>query len=305
MFDNAYEQCRRETFRHAKTFYFASLFLSREKRRACYAIYAFCRYIDDLVDRHAVTGDVERSAVTRIIARWQGDLDRAYAGEPVDTPVMIAWADTLRRFRIDRSLSDTVIEGVMSDLRPGVRYTTFAELHDYCYKVASVVGLMTCQVFGYSDTAALRHAVDLGIAMQLTNILRDVGDDIAHNRIYLPLDELRSFGLDESDIVSGSITPAFRDMMRSQITRAHSYYDSADRGIPMLECDSRLTVILMSRNYRRILLAIERNNYDVFSRRASVPLHRKLFAVPSAWLASRCHGGETGPRGSAGVRTGV
>jgi len=277
------------TLKFAKTFYFASIFLPRRKRNACYAVYAFCRYLDDLVDENIALGggSVDRLAIDRTIARWQADLDRVYAGEILRTPVMLAWGDTLRQFNISRALPDELIEGVMTDLRPSVRFDTFDELYGYCYKVASVVGLMTSEIFGYRDARALQHAVDLGIAMQLTNILRDINEDFANNRIYIPRQELERFGLDERNIGEKRVCDGFCRMMRFQIERAHRYYDSADIGIPMLDRDSRLTVTLMSHNYRRILGVIERNGYDVYSQRASVPLHRKLMTIPALWYATR------------------
>lgn len=292
----AYEHCRRVTLQHAKTFYFASIFLSKEKRAACYAVYAFCRYMDDLIDRNVEgnKGVVDRETIDLTIRQWERELDNVYMGmegsshdESECAPVMMAWADTLRRYRISRSLPGELIEGVMMDLQSPVRYETFEELRGYCHKVASVVGLMTSEIFGYSDPAALKHAADLGIAMQLTNILRDIGEDAAIDRIYIPREELERFDLDEACLFSGRLCDNFRRMMRFQIERAHSYYDSADLGIPMLEPDSRLTVTLMSHNYRRILSAIENQDYDVFSRRASIPLHRKLLSVPALWYSVR------------------
>lgn len=284
---DAYRHCRKVTITYAKTFYFASVFLGQQKRNACYAVYTFCRYIDDLIDENVVAGAADRAAIDRTIEQWQRDLDDVYSGQSIDTPVLIAWADTLRKFNICRSLPDQLIEGVMTDLRPAVRFETFDELYQYCYKVASVVGLMTSEIFGYNDPAALQHAVDLGVAMQLTNILRDINEDYANDRIYIPKQELDRFGLDEQNIQSKRVCMNFKRMMEFQIARAHRYYDSADRGIPMLEADSRLTVTLMSHNYRRILSVIERNGYDVFSQRASVPLHRKLMTVPTLWYATR------------------
>ncbi|MDB5033563.1 MAG: Phytoene synthase [Chlorobi bacterium] len=285
----AYEYCRNVTLKYAKTFYFASIFLPKPKRNACYAVYAFCRYIDDLIDENVTAGGgrADREAIDMTIARWRNDLDAVYAGRKIATPVMLAWGDTLRRFNIRRSLPDELIEGVMTDLRQSVRFDTFGQLHDYCYKVASVVGLMTSEIFGYSDPVALRHAVDLGIAMQLTNILRDVSEDFGNDRIYIPNEEMARFGLDDGAIGARRVCENFRRMMAFQIERAHAYYDSADIGIAMLEGDSRLTVTLMSHNYRRILGVIERNGYDVFSSRASVPLHRKLMTIPVLWYVTR------------------
>lgn len=285
--EQAYRHCRSITLRYARTFYFASVFLPKPKRNACYAVYAFCRYIDDLVDTVSGEREVNRDAIDRTIAEWQRRLDLTYAGELVDDPVMIAWGDTLRRFSIPRNLPDELIAGVMTDLRASVRFETFDELREYCYRVASVVGLMTSEIFGYSNRHTLEHAIDLGIAMQLTNILRDIGEDHANGRIYIPRQELQGFGLDERAIATQKVCESFRDLMRFQISRAHAYYERAEPGIAMLDSDSRLTVKLMSHNYRRILSVIECNGYDIFSQRAAVPLHRKLMTVPVLWYAVR------------------
>lgn len=294
------------TAEHARTFYFASHFLGREKRRACYAVYAFCRYVDDLVDE--VGGEVvEQSVVTasepvvsdaglsvatpcassststvrrlRAVEMWREELDRVYAGRGGEDPVMIAWADLLERYDIPKEPADQLIEGCVSDLERPVRMADFAELRDYCYKVASTVGLMTGKIFGYEDPAAEGHAIDLGIAMQLTNILRDVGEDAADDRIYLPLDELAEAGIEESEIIEGILSDRFRAFMRKQIARARDYYASAEKGIAMLEPESRRTVRLMSRNYAGILAEIERNDFDVFTRRARVPGWKKLASL--------------------------
>ena len=285
--ERAYEHCRSVTARSARTFYFASRFLAAEKRPPCYAVYAFCRYVDDLADEEG-SGGGER------IERWRGDLLRVYEGENVGSPELIAWGDVIRRYDIPRHLPELLIEGCLSDLRPVIRYETFNELYDYCYMVASVVGLMTSRIFGYADPGAEKRAIDLGVAMQLTNILRDVAEDAANNRIYLPLDELHAAGLTEGAILQGELSDRFREFMRLQVERARLFYRSAEEGIDMLEPDSRLTVRLMSRNYARILDVIEGRDYDVFSGRASVSLTRKIFSIPQIWF-------EGMPRGSGRV----
>lgn len=285
---SAYEYCRKVTAEHARTFYFASFFLGENKRSACYALYAFCRYIDDLIDEQVNTGTDPacEQAILCTIERWRVELDAVYAGEEGRSPVMVAWANVLSRYDIPRQLPDLLIEGCMSDLRTNVRYETFNQLYDYCYKVASVVGLMTSRIFGYDNPEAEARAVDLGIAMQLTNILRDIGEDMENGRIYLPREELAEFHLGEREILERKVTRQFREFMRFQIERARTYYESANLGIPMLERESRMTVRLMSHNYSRILESIERNNYDVFAHRAFVPLRSKLLSIPSLWYRS-------------------
>lgn len=299
----AYAVCRRITYIHAKTFYFASRFIPRDKRNACYAVYAFCRYVDDLVDVAMEQGNVTRDDAVRLVSQWRTDLDTIYhpsgnvpssatsaLSEHPDTSdrraILLAWEDTLTRHHIPRNLPDELIEGVLMDTSV-TRFDSFDDLWTYCYKVASVVGLMTSEIFGYSSATALPRAVDLGIAMQLTNIIRDVGEDANRGRIYLPQEDLDRYDVSEEDILSHRFTPNVRSLLRSYVDRAHEYYDAAEPGIAMLSSDSRITVMLMSRNYRRILRVVESMDYNVFLRRASTSTIEKLLAIPSAYLESR------------------
>lgn len=276
----AYRYCRRVTNRHAKTFSIAAHFLPAHKREACYAVYAFCRYMDDIADR-ILSGENALQARMQQLALWEDDMRAATLGEHRDDhPVLLAWSDTVRRFHIPWEYAQTLIDGVRSDL-VFVRMRTFEELETYCYKVASVVGLMTARIFEFDRMEALDHARDLGTAMQLTNILRDVGEDMRNGRIYIPTDDLAAFSLTDDDIRAARVDGRFRAMMRSQIERARAFYARADEGIPMLHPDSQLTVQLMSSNYRRILDVIERNDYDVFTRRASLSLAAKAAVIPS------------------------
>lgn len=289
----AYEHCRDVTARFARTFYFASRFLGAEKRKACYAVYAFCRYVDDLADEHAGEGmknDDLRRVTEEAIEEWRGDLQRVYDGQEMTVPELVAWADLLGTYDISRELPEKLIEGCLSDLRGSVRYDTFDELYNYCYKVASVVGLMTSEIFGTNDPRARERAIDLGIAMQLTNILRDVAEDARNDRIYLPREELAAAGITEAQILREEFSPAFGALIKEQIARARSYYVSADEGIEMLEPDSRLTVRLMSRNYGRILEVIEEQDYNVFAGRAVVPMRRKLLSIPQLWIEGKLDG---------------
>ncbi|HRK04959.1 MAG TPA: phytoene/squalene synthase family protein [Chlorobiota bacterium] len=289
----AYEECRNLTFRHAKTFYFASRFLPRTKRNACYAVYAFCRWVDDLVDVATQTGNVTPADAAVLVHRWRTRINNLYDGKgPEDLggfeeqAILTAWDDTLRRFDIPRNLPEELIEGVLLDTVVD-RFATFDELKNYCYKVASVVGLMTTPIFGYNDDAALPRAVDLGIAMQLTNIIRDVGEDAAMGRIYLPQEELRAFGVSEDDILQRRMTPGLRALLEFQTARARSYYHQAESGISLLDGNARPTVRLMSRNYEKILDVVEKMDYDVFRRRASTTLFQKLCSIPSAFFGAR------------------
>lgn len=283
--DTSLEFCKKVTYKYAKTFYFASHFLPKEKRNACYAVYAFCRYVDDMVDSFEKNdSDISYNvASTKLLQEWEKELELLYEGVKSSHQIMIGWMWVIERYHISLSLPKELIEGVLMDTYI-TTFETFEELYIYCYKVASVVGLMTSEIFRYSDKDALNHAIDLGIAMQLTNILRDVGEDVANGRIYIPQSELKRFGVTNEDLQHKKVTKEFENLMKFQIERANKYYDSADKGIEMLEKDSRITVKLMSVNYRRILQRIEQNRYDVFTKRASLSFIEKALAIPRAIL---------------------
>jgi phytoene synthase len=283
---DAYEFCRRTTRHHAKSFYFCSQFLPREKRRAIYAVYALCRHVDDAVD--AASARSEASARVAI-ERWRRELDGVYRGESLHanaSPVLIAWRDLLRHYRIAPELPLELMRGVLMDTYK-TRYASWDELKVYCYRVASVVGLISSEIFGYSAPQTLRYAESLGLAMQLTNILRDVGEDFRMGRIYLPQDEMKKFGVTEEQIAGGIVDSNFRALMRFEIARALSLYAEAERGIPLLDSDARFTVLLAARLYARILDAIERNDFDVFTRRAHLSFFGKLRAAPGIWHEAR------------------
>ncbi len=291
----AYEVCRQVTFKHAKTFYFASHFIPQSKRAACYAVYAFCRYVDDIVDVAMERGDVTREDAIRLVEQWRSEVGRLYEDTTsapsdeetqVSRAVLLAWEDTLERYHIPRNLPEELIEGVLMDTTVS-RFDTFDDLWDYCYKVASTVGLMTSEIFHYASPDAVPHAIDLGIAMQLTNIIRDVKEDAERGRIYLPREELARFKVTEEEVLQHEWSDRFRALIAFQVKRADEYYDSADKGIPYLDADSRLTVQLMSTNYRKILRVVEGMGLNVFQRRASTTLWQKVAAIPTAWLAVR------------------
>jgi phytoene synthase len=276
----AYEHCRRVTRDHAKSFYFCAQFLPAAKRRAIYAVYALCRHVDDVVDR---AGDRSSEDTRAILERWRAGLREP---GPDDTPALVAWRDAASAFRIDPELAEELMRGVLMDLTT-TRYATYADLELYCYRVASVVGLMTSEIFGYSDPSALEHAVRLGYAMQLTNICRDVGEDARLGRVYLPTDEMAAYGVREESLLAARVDDAFVALMRFQIERARRLYREAEPGIAMLSRECRFTVLLSSRVYGQILDRIERNGYDVLTRRAYVPFARKLATLPAAWVAMR------------------
>lgn len=290
---DAYELCRQMTAKHAKTFYLASLLFPEEKRRAIWAIYAWCRRTDELVD-----GPQSRLTTPETLDRWEQQLESVFAGEPLDD-LDVALVDTVKRFPIDIQPFRDMIAGQRMDLYRS-RYETFEQLRLYCYRVAGTVGLMTSPVLGFDESGSqtpwagyldaydpLEEAIALGIAKQLTNILRDVGEDARRGRIYLPLEELALFGYTEEDLLNGVVNERWRELMRFQIQRARKFYAQAEKGIRALSPDARWPVWSALTHYQGILDAIERNQYDVFTQRAYVPKSQKLLMLPVAWLRAQ------------------
>jgi len=273
----AYDTCRDVTRSASKTFYLASRFLSPEKRRAVWAVYAFCRTADDLVDSTAPAG--ERLAA---IEALEGALLAAYDGSTGD-PILVAYVDASRRFGIPLGPALALLRGARMDVTIR-RYRTYDELCQYCYLVASTVGLLVSPILGARSPEALAYGVMLGRAMQLTNILRDVGEDASLGRVYLPGEDLARFRYNEEKIFRGVVDDEFVALMRFQIERARGVYAAAEPGIALLSPDSRYTVRLALSLYRRILDEIERNEFDVFARRAYVPLRAKVATALSLAL---------------------
>ena len=285
----AYSHCRAITRTHAKTFYMATRFLPYHKQRSIFAIYGLCRYLDDLVDEAEdliYQKKISKIEVFDRLESFKNKLVNTYKGVEHDDPILVAFADVLNRYNISIDLPLMLLDGVSSDLTKN-RYETFEELYDYSYKVASVVGLMTSEIFGYKSKKALDHAIDLGIAMQLTNILRDIGEDLRRNRIYLPMEDLNRFNITESELFNYDRSEKFIEMMKFQIHRAESFYESADLGIPMLSKDSRLPVMLAKENYSRILSKIEENEFQVFQLRAYLNATEKFAILPKVIMQLR------------------
>ncbi len=265
---SSYRLCRDIAKQHSKTFYFASLFLNEEKRAAIWAIYAFCRTADDTIDTDAPP-QLRLSAIDEL----REDVIAAFNGRPRDG-MMIAFADAVRRFGVPIEPALALLQGARRDVTVN-RYETYEELREYCYLVASTVGLLTSPVLGYEE-GALPYGIALGRAMQMTNILRDVGEDARMGRIYLPAEEIRRFGYSEHRLLAGTIDESFIALMKFQIRRVRALYDEAAPGIDLLARESRYTVRLALSLYRRILDEIERRDYDVFTRRAFVSLRTKI-----------------------------
>lgn len=279
----AYRHCQQTTRTHAKSFYFSARFLPAAKRQAIYAIYALCRRVDDAVDEAAVHSERE---ARQAVERWQAELNAVYRGGSVQSPVLVAWSDMLTRYSIKEELPLELMRGVLMDTYIK-RYETWSELRVYCYRVASVVGLMSSEVFGYSNPETLQYAESLGLAMQLTNILRDVREDAEMERIYLPQEDMKRFGYTEAQLLRGEVNKQFYRLMRFEIERARTLYQAAEQGIPLLSRDARFTVLLAARLYARILDEIEAAHYDVFRQRAHLSFAGKLQAVPKVWREAR------------------
>jgi phytoene synthase len=269
--EQSYRRCRATTRTGSKTFYLASCFLPRAKRRAIWAIYAFCRTVDDVAD-------APNSPAVRLaeLDDWQRELVAAFSGRP-GHPLMVAVADAARRYDVSIQPALQLLQGARKDVTVR-RYATYAELLEYCYLVASTVGLLVSPILGYAP-GALEYGIALGRAMQLTNILRDVGEDARMGRIYLPAEDLQRFGYSEEKLLRGVVDADFVALMRFQIARVREMYRAAAPGIALLAPGSRYTVRLAVVLYGRILDAIERNGYDVFTRRAYVPAGTKLIVA--------------------------
>lgn len=282
--DDAYRQCQRIARRAASSFYPAFLILPREQRRAMHALYAFNRLTDDISDGPG--SDADKLAA---LALWEARFDEARAGG-VNHPVLAAVGDTSRRFRIPEHYLRSVIAGCRMDLRQR-RYADFDELYAYCYRVASSVGLACIHVWGFRGNGAVKAAESAGIAMQLTNILRDLGEDRDRGRVYLPADELDRFGCDREAICASADEPSFQALMRFQVDRARQYYAAAGPLEACLQPPGRAVFRVWLRTYRALLERIEAARFDVFSRRVRVPRSEKLAlllrALPVRWGLTR------------------
>lgn len=283
--EKAYKYCENITKLHAKSFYFAAKFLPKHKQKAVYPIYAFCRHVDDEIDE---VGKADETKAIEAVERWKKNLEEIYAESKTkaQNQVFLAWQDLLQTYNIPREFPLELIKGVLMDTNVK-RYETFDELYVYCYRVASTVGLMSSEILGYSDKIALEYAEKMGIAMQLTNILRDVKEDAEMGRIYLPQEDLRRFNVSEKQIFANKFDENFRKMMKFQIARARRFYAEGETGIALLEKDSRFTVRLASRIYARILDEIERQNYNIFAKRAHTSTFQKLSMLPKIWFQAK------------------
>ena len=301
--------------RHARSFYFASFFLPADKRAAAYAVYAFCRMIDDAIDEPGESGPPRGSGTLSGSCALPGSLesrlgefiellDAVYA-DRLTFPAwpdrserehaLYAFAQTVHRYTIPREYFSDLAEGCGMDLRIS-RYATWGALEKYCYRVAGVVGLVMSAIFGVTDSRAAHRAVQLGNAMQLTNILRDVKEDFERGRIYLPLEDLARFNYSERDLAAGLVNDNFRALMRFEIARARALYREGSAGLAALPNDgSRFTAAAMGTIYAGILTAIEKQDYDVFCARAHLTTVQKFGRLPTAYRLTRREADEPVP----------
>lgn len=273
----AYEHCEAVTAEHSRSFYMASRLLPKEKRQQVRTLYAFCRGTDDIVDHPG--DDVEAS-----LEAWRHST--VFWRRPSDDLTVPAWIDVCQRTAMPMGYANQLIDGVARDLHQH-RYDTFAELALYCYGVASTVGLMSMHIMGFTDERAIPYAIKLGVALQMTNILRDVAEDWQRGRLYLPRQELEQFGVSEASIAEGRVDDRWRQFMRFQVQRTRRLYAEAWPGIGWLAPDGRFSAGAAAGLYGAILTKIERQGYDVFSQRAAVSSAGKLSRLPVLWWRTR------------------
>jgi phytoene synthase len=291
--DEAYTICRAIAKREAKNFYYAFVALPKPRRNAICAIYAFMRKADDLSDDESIPRDQR----LRNLEQWQTAWHSAAEGTSTEDPVFVAVRDATERFGIPLELLDELIAGTTSDLKtnPGDApdtYATFADLYQYCYLVASVVGLVCIRIFGYSDPSAERLAEETGVAFQLTNILRDVAEDAERGRVYLPLEDLVAHQVSLKSILhrtkAAPPTANERALLADIGKRAEDYYASADKLLPLIHRESRPALWVLVSIYHALLRRIERANYDVFSERAAVPTAQKVSILAAGMARLVC-----------------
>jgi phytoene synthase len=277
--DADYERCAEITRRSRSSFYYAFILLPPERRRALNAVYAFCRFIDDIADDESI----REPAI--LLTRWREELDRVYAGVPTRA-LSRALADSARRFAIPRVHFEEIIAGVEMDLTR-TRYQTFEELRPYCYRVASALGLICIEIFGYRNPSAKTYAENLGLALQLTNILRDVREDGARGRIYLPVEDLARFNVSEDEILGGVYSSNFVSLMDFEAKRARELYAAAQMALAAEDRSTLLTAEAMRLIYGALLERITKSNYRVLDRRHRLSAPHKLYLVGRAWAETR------------------
>jgi phytoene synthase len=270
------EYCQRRAAASGSSFYYSFLFLPAERRRAITALYAFCREVDDVVDECR-----DPRLAHAKLDWWRAELAATYEGRPTH-PVTRSLAQALERFCLPQELLGEIVDGMQMDLSQN-RYVDFKALRLYCYRVASTVGLLAAEIFGYTDRHTLKYAHDLGLAFQLTNIVRDVGEDARRGRIYLPLEDLDRFGVAADDILAARHSEAFRRLMEFQIERAERYYGQALAHLPAQDRRAQRPGLAMAAIYRTLLHEIRRDGCRVLDRRVALTPVRKLWIAWRTW----------------------
>ena len=271
------EYCQQKAAASGSSFYYSFLFLPPNRRRAITALYAYCREVDDVVDE---CEDAQIAATK--LTWWRTELDRLYAGNP-EHPVTQALLPVLKEFTLPQEQLLEIIDGMQMDLQQ-TRYLDFKALSLYCYRVASVVGLLAAEIFGYTDRATQKYAHDLGMAFQLTNIIRDVGEDARRGRVYLPVDELQRFNVPVADILNSRYSENFKALMEFQIERAEQYYAQAMSQLPTVDRKAQRPGLVMAAIYRAVLEEIKRDGCQVLSQRTSLTPIRKLWIAWRTWI---------------------
>ena len=268
------EYCQQKTVQSGSSFYYSFLFLAPERRRAITALYAFCREVDDTVD------EATDESIARIkLAWWRTEVAAMYRADGVPThPVMLALRPHLAVYDLKEVHLQAIIDGMEMDLNQS-RYLDYIALKKYCWHVASVVGILSASIFGVTDPKTLEYAEKLGLAFQLTNIIRDVGEDARKGRIYLPVNELQQFGVTAADLLNARHSDKFEQLMAFQAARAQATYDEAYALLPQADRRAQRPGLMMAAIYRAVLVEIERDQYHVLSQRISLTPLRKL------WLA--------------------
>lgn len=260
--------------RRDTNFYYSFVVLPARQRRAIVAVWEFCRAVDDAVDENG--GEMGE------LSAWREELAACFDGQPIRTREARNLEPHIRAFKLTRRHFEAVIDGVEMDLHR-LRYETFDELHEYCLRVASAVGLICIEIFGYRHPASRQYAIDLGVALQLTNILRDLGRDLAMGRIYLPLEDLRRYGVTEDDLRAGVVTQNMRNLLTHQAERARGYYQRAAETLPKSDARRLVAAQIMGAIYYDLLRRIERSGYDVFSTTIRAPRPAKALIAARTW----------------------
>ena len=275
---NPHEYCQQKAAASGSSFYYSFLFLPKPKREAITALYAFCREVDDIADE-CTDAQIAQTKLNW----WRSEIANLYAGRP-QHPVTQALADAVRRYELAEEHFLEIIDGMEMDIEQN-RYRDFKELHLYCYRVASVVGLLSASIFGYQDRKTLKYAHDLGLAFQLTNIVRDVGEDARRGRIYLPLDELAAHGVSEADVLQARESVNMRCLLEAQIERAQEYYARAFAELPAVDRREQRTGLMMAAIYRTLLDEIRAGGCEkVLNQRIALTPLRKLWLAWKTWV---------------------